>query len=266
MSHTLSELVQSAVRQAAAIPARTKVASAASVAGAQVREALEKRSSAQDPEFSPAMLDNCAYGIKLAEALDISSNLLRQKLASEEPLRTPDDNRFGPAPQTKTKPPTQARATSTITAGDVQTNEEDHTGNVDYSNNKEAALDFIQMKLAQAEVFSQVGDHASAAKALHAAEQEKRAHFGSFDRLRTAIAKVAACEMPTDSSVGGLRMKDNAGMISLTKAEAKRLSQNEAAQYFSANVTKDPILPWASNHSGIAKVSSARRKLARRRG
>lgn len=265
MSHTLSELVQSAVRQAAAIPARTKVASAASVAGAQVREALEKRSSAQSPEFSPEVLDNCAYGIKLAEALDISSNLLRQKLAKEMPLRTPDYNHLGSAPQVKTKPPTQARATSTITAGEVQTNEEDHTGNVDYSNNKEAALDFIQTKLAQAEVFSQVGDHVSAAKALHAAEREKRAHFGAFDRLRTAVAKVA-CEMPTDSSVGGLRMRDNAGMISLTKAEAKRLSQNEAAQYFSANVTKDPILPWASNHSGIAKVSSVRRKLARRRG
>lgn len=277
MTLTLQELVSAALSQSSVTPSGgVKLASAADVPRMQVADAVvEKRAQAKVASESHApvqadeILTDSAYAMKIASALEVAAQLTRQKLA-ENTLTAPSpleafeatNNRPESAPQQKKEKLEQSVTSAPITAGMPGDNQDAHTGNVDWTNNKEAADAMIRHKVAQAELLGQLGHHVAAAEVLREVEGMKLAH-NKVARLRSrSRQKLAERELTVDPAVSH-PIPDNSGLIDMTQGQARKKTQEEAASFVATPVKKDPILSFAASESDSAKVSSAiRSKLA----
>jgi len=181
---TLSEIVSSALEQVSEKTASVKLASSSDVPQAKPTP-FEVKLAAPKPIEKVAtkaeVLDDSAYALKLASCLEVAGTLVL-KLAEEastaeelgnavstlesvgnEPVSLPPAPK-GPVEQTVT---TEAATTEGI----MPDNEDDHTGDPDWTGNKEAAYEAINHKIAQAELLEQLGQHEKAAELIGEAEK-----------------------------------------------------------------------------------------------
>jgi hypothetical protein len=237
----------------------------------------EDKDEKSEKKSSREILDNAAYGMKLAEALEVGAHYV-YKLATS-PLDAP-----GPAVQESgfiSAKTTVPKASSTVTdkitgpstdASSLATTISDHTGNLDgqqppnntgktagFTRDKQASERMLRAMQKQAEVLARMGQVSSAQKmasAIHKLAQDPSspqpeglpAHSDSF-RLSTE---------PGESS----HIPENAGLISMTKAQAKDRSVRTVTQHISETPGTDNAVAAHTLTTHGQKVSSLVVKLA----
>lgn len=221
-----------------------------------------KKASRQD------VLDSASYGMKLAEALEYGAHVVAKKLAADNDPKTKSSpvsvstGGAGAKPRTAPGPAimesgfigaqtVQPKAHSNVSgaitgpstdASTLPTSIADHTGKLDgeqppnntgktagFTRSKEASLRLLRAKQAQAETLMRMGQTKAAEKLL--AEIEKAAQDpsspppelpGHSDAFRLDTEPGASSQIP-----------DNAGLISMTKAQAKDRSVRTATDHIS---------------------------------
>lgn len=226
-------------------------------------EKREKKSSAQ-------IKDSAAYALKLATALEHSAYVVA-KLANS-PLDAP-----GPAvmesgfegAQTVT-PKAHSSVSDKITGpslnnSDLPTSKADHTGKLDgeqpknntgktagWTKDKEASARVLRTKQAQVELLTRLGQ-SKAAEALQA-EIQKAAQDPSSPQPELP-GHSDSFKMDTEPGSSS-HIPDNAGLISMTKAQAKDQSVRAATDHISETPKKDNAVPAHTLRTDGQKVSS----------
>ena len=222
-------------------------------------EASEKKSSRSN------VLNAASYAMKLAEALEIGAHVVAKVAADTDPNTheqkvTVSTGGAGasplkaPGPQVMAsgfigaqtvQPKAQSAGAERITgpattAGNMPTNIADHTGNLDgeqppnntgktagFTRSKEASARLLRAKQAQAETLMRMGQIKEAERLL--AEVEKAAQDPSSPgpELPAHNNSYMLSTEPGDSTM----VPDNAGLISMNKAQAKDRSVRTATEY-----------------------------------
>lgn len=223
----------------------------------------EKRSSAQIKEAA-------AYGLKLATALEQSAHIVA-KLANS-PLDAP-----GPAVMESgfegagtVTPKAHSNVSDKITGpslsnSDLPTSKADHTGKLDgeqpknntgktagWTKDKEASARVLRTKQAQVELLTRLGQ-TKAAEALQA-EITKAAQDPSSPPPELP-GHSDAFKMDTEPGPSS-HIPDNAGLISMTKAQAKDQSVRAATDHISETPKKDNAVAAHTLRTDGQKVSS----------
>lgn len=222
-------------------------------------EKSEKKSSRQ-------IKDDAAYGLKLATALEHSAHIVA-KLANS-PLDAP-----GPAVMESgfegagtVTPKAHSNVSDKITGptlsnSDLPTSKADHTGKLDgeqpknntgktagWTKSKEASERLLRAKQAQAELLTRLGQTKAAEAILKQAQDpsspppELPGHSDAF-------------KMDTEPGPSS-HIPDNAGLISMTKAQAKDQSVRAATDHISETPTKDNAVAAHTLRTDGQKVSS----------
>lgn len=262
MRKSLSDLVNSALSEA---DSSLKLASARDAAGAVVatdfleaelgstarveRGAIEapvEKTASKGKLSSATVRESAAHALKLATALEHSAHIVA-KLANS-PLDAP-----GPAVMESgfegaatTSPKAHANVSDKITGpslsnSDLPTDKADHTGKLDgqqppNNTGKKASLDktasarMLRAKQAQAEMLLRLGQTKAAELVL--AEVEKLAQDPSSPQP-SLPAHSNDFMLTKDPDVNSNEIPDNAGIISMTKAQAKDRSVRTATEHIS---------------------------------
>lgn len=260
---TLHELVKGAMQQ---VSTRTKVASAKDgdrVALADAVQEHQTKVASAEAISHEAVIDDSVLAVKLAKALELVQHKV-SSLTQEEPslgVHEADHNVAAEPPKAPKLPIERATSSAPPTEGGMPGDSmDDHTGNTDWSSNKEAALAKIQEKVAKAELLSELGQHKAASEALLEARRLKLA-ADARTRIVHAVRKHAsltAQSLELDPNAGGSIPSTNQGMIDLRPSKLRAAHQSDAAKYISTNATQDPILQYVSNNTKTA----SRKKLA----
>lgn len=222
----------------------------------------EKRASA---------ISTAQDALKLAENMTQLSALF-PKIAAEMPARLPGqmENFKSPTEGTTKDSPTKATSLShemASSGGDGSTSRDLKTNRHDAPYAKQAAQTMLDAKLAQAEALKAVGNAAAAEKLAHEAKAEfeaaKKAYEEEDPQTRTPKGNPQTLPLnrkPGDLPVPSGPARDNAGMASMTKRDAKT---NFVRQGVSPHI-KEPALSSASDkgltdnldHTEGAKIAS----------
>ena len=313
---TLSEIVSSALEQVGAETPTVKLASSSDVppsesASSSEEEKKKKEEKKKEEEKSEEkvastaeILEDSAYGLKLAASLEVAATIVQQKLAEGGVVPPAPGNAVATLEATNNVPVTLTPAPkgvvekavtseAKIEAGPMPDSQPDHTGNPDWTNNKEAAEAHIQSKIAQAGLLEELGQHEAAAEMLGEAEKlagrtsatiggsatgslgasvggargaylghgpdkstTKKASLRQAVLTRKKLATADSSPLVIEGEITSSMLPDNAGAIAMTTAQAKSKSQAEASALLNQTPQKDPVVEAELEHTEVAKVSS----------
>lgn len=216
------------------------------------------------------VLDDAAYAMKLATALQLGSGIVQEKLAfsavdAPGPAVTASGHMDAPSRPTASSTVTGKITGPTVGPGGLPTTKDDFTttdagGGVvnhpgktaGWTQDPEAVRRVIRAKTAQAEVFTAMGDTAAAEKLL---AEIKLAQDPSSPQP-SMPAHNSSFKLDTERSQSGNRIPDNAGLIALTRASARDATTREMGAIISEPAKKDPAVQAALGRSEGLKISA----------
>lgn len=232
-------------------------------------EKSEKKSSRAE------VLSAAAYGMKLAQALEVGAHLVTKMSApGASPLSAPGPEvmESGFIGAETVTPKAHANVSDkitgpTTTAGSLPTTIADHTGQLDgqqppnntgktagFSKDKAASARMLRGLQKQAEVLMRLGQTKAAEKLLE--QVEKRAQDPSSPQPAGLPAHSDSFRVSTEPGESS-HIPDNAGLISMTKAQAKDQSVRAATQHISETPKVDNAVAAHTLRTDGLKVSSA---------
>lgn len=270
MSKTLQEIVSAAIAGAGHQKTAGVVASAASTVPVSLEEQLfaeldmlgvkEASDEEEEPpknEKKPEDKDDgtktkqaAAYGLTLARALTEAAHVV-QKLAAD-PAVTESQHSHASTVSPKAQTPggpaiaMQNGAKTTGPAGKLPHDGHEapkSASDEQIAQDPQAALRLLNAKLAAFKVCQETGQ-------AEAASQHKLA----ADTLRKKLAE--AGKLQVSSGGEGSHVPDNAGMASLTKAQARDANTREAPKFFGAPVKRDNAVQAHVGRTDGLKLSS----------
>jgi len=237
----------------------------------------EKKASFQ------AILDDADFGMKLAEALDVGAGLISSKLASDgtalsapgpqvhesgmnsTPVQVPkaqanvSDKITGPTvdgPPGTGLPTTKSDFTSTSDRGGAPHN---HPGGgktaSDITRDRGAATAMLRAKVAQAETMIELGQDAEAERLLREVEAVQAKLAQDPSSPQPVMPAHSNAFMLSTEPGGASHIPDNAGLINMTKAQAKDSTVRETTQHFSETPKKDNAVPAHTLRADGQKIS-----------
>ena len=197
----------------------------------------------QARKTASAVLDDAAHGLQIADALDAMVGVFSKFAADAISAPGPavlasghiNEKTVSPKAQSSHKEPASVVTTTSTGPNGMATNESEYR-DPDWTKNKEAADAYVSSKVAQAQMLRELGQEAAA------------------QRIEAEIAKIAAGELSTEGG-GASRIPDNAGLIAMTKAQAKDPSTREARAFFSEPARRDNAVPANVSHTEGQKLS-----------
>lgn len=249
---------------------RVKAASDGSSFGEEPKKDEKKSDDKDDKkEKRSSVRETAAYALKLASALEKSAGLV-SKLASSSgmsPLKAP-----GPAVMEggfegakggdpKAQGNQHAFSGGNLTQVSPPSNKNDHTGNLDgeqppNNTGKTASARLAAAQEAQASVLERVGFAKEAAKLRKVAQDPSSPQ----PNLPAATGDNRLSTEPGESS----HIPDNAGIISMTKAQAKDRSIATATQHISETPKKDNAVAAHALRTDGQKISALGEKIAKK--
>ncbi len=217
------------------------------------------------------ILADAAYAMKLASALDRAGEVVSSKLAMGSPVDAPGPQVFQSEHQEASTHPTAVTTSvpgpqkshggggteNTANAPNgIETNKKDFS-TPDWTKNKEAALELLTAKTAQAEQFLHAGEIETAEALLSEVEeiQNKLAADPSSPQAKLPKGKGGAGKLDTEPGPSS-HIGDNSALISMTRASAKDSTTREATKFFSEQPKKDNAVAAHVGKTDGLKVSS----------
>lgn len=260
---------------------KTKVAHEAGETPAEER--AEKKKEEKDKKASrEEIFGDADYAMKLAKALRVSSGILRAKIAKGDALSAPGPKVMKSEDHGTThSPKPQGGVTEKITGGhlpgpaSLPTTREDftsmgdesgaphnHPGGKtsaaeDWTKSKTASMRLLRAKLAEAETLMQMGQ-TSAAQVLLDEVKEAQAKLAQDPSSPQPVMPPHGEGIHLDTEPGAAtHIPDNAGIISLTKAQAKDPTTREATQHMIGTPKKDNAVAAHTLRTDGLKLSAA---------
>lgn len=213
-------------------------------------------------------------GVKLAEALDLASQILVKQAASKAPgqVQTMVSGHQETAPVAKPHANSLDKTTASSGGGPVgpQGKIKDTMGDYSTSNwtkNKEAAANLIRAKIAQADQLREQGQLQLAQQALQEAQEIQKQAQDPSSPPPSLPAQSTSFKLNTDPG-SATHIPDNAGMATLTKAQAKDSTVREAGARIMEQPKKDNVPAAVVGKTTGQKLSSvqvgAAKELAKR--
>ena len=227
----------------------------------------EKKSEAE-------IYDAASYGMKLAQALELGAHHVAKLAEGASPRTAPgpailESGMIGARTITpKATSNVSERITGpSLSNSDLPTSKNDHTGKLDgvqpenntgkkasFTQDKVASARLLRAKQAQAETLMRMGQTKAAQKILY--DITKEAQDPSSPQPEGIPGHSDSFRMATDNFGESSQIPDNAGIISMTRAQAKNRSVETATQYFSETPKTDPAVAAHTLRTDGQKVSS----------
>ena len=234
--------------------------------------------------------DDAAYGLKLATALEQSAYLVAKLAADTDPSTHPSPVTVGtggagtsplsaPGPDVMSsgfigEQTAHPRAQSTVSGripgpslsnSDLPTSKADHTGKLDgqmppnntgktagWTRSKEASERVLRAKVAQAELLSRLGQTKAAEALMQEVYKQAQDPSSPPPELPAHNESFRMSTEPGESSM----IPDNAGLIAMSRAQAKDRSVRTTSEYLSETPRQDNAVAAHTLRTDGLKVSS----------
>lgn len=249
----------------------------------RAEEAAKKKAKEHEKKASrDQVVGDADYAMKLAKALRVSSGILRAKIAKGDALSAPGPQVMAGADHgtTKSPKPQPGGVTDKIEGGHLPgpaslpttrhdfTSVKDESGapknhpgktasKVDWTKSKTASLRMLRAKMAEAETLMAAGQTELADKLL-AEIKEGQAKLAQDPSSPPPVMPGHSEAFKLDTEPGpSTHIPDNAGLISITKAQAKDPTTREVTQHFTGTPKKDNAVAAHTLRTDGQKLSAA---------